>query len=129
MALFEKDFSNKQSKLVKNYLFFQEQIMNSTLSAEEIIDAIERLLIIDISIDKEDNPQLIFESINSTGMKNRGTLYISYCQRFFQNARAHSVFRSPFRRKLCLQKFPSIFFVIFPVLISHFSDSVIDSRE
>ena len=67
-ALFEKDFSNKQSKLVKNYLFFQEQIMNSTLSAEEIIDAIERLLIIDISIDKEDNPQLIFESINSTGV-------------------------------------------------------------
>jgi len=67
-ALFEKDFSNQQSKLVKNYLFFQDQIMASHLSASEIIEAISRLLIIDISIEKEDNPQLIFESINSTGV-------------------------------------------------------------
>jgi len=67
-ALFEKDFSNQQSKLVKNYLFFQELITTSGLSASEIIEAISRLLIIDISIEKEDNPQLIFESINSTGV-------------------------------------------------------------
>ena len=67
-ALFVNDFSNQQSKLVKNYLFFQDQIMGSSLSAFEIIEAISRLLIIDISIEKEDNPQLIFESINSTGV-------------------------------------------------------------
>lgn len=38
------------------------------MTADEIIEGIKRLWIIDISIDHSDNPQLIFESINSTGL-------------------------------------------------------------
>ncbi len=67
-ALVSGDTSSSQSKIVKNYLFFHDAILASSLSAEEIIEAVSRLLVIDISIDKEDNPQLIFESINSTGV-------------------------------------------------------------
>ncbi len=67
-ALFSGDVSNSQTKIVKNYLFFYNEILSSSLSAEEIIDALSRLLIIDIAIDRDDNPQLIFESINSTGV-------------------------------------------------------------
>lgn len=67
-GLFSGDTSNRQSHIVKNYLFFHDELLTSALSAEDIIEAISRLLVIDISIDKEDNPQLIFESINSTGV-------------------------------------------------------------
>lgn len=37
------------------------------LSFDEIIEAIEKLIIIDIRLEFGDNPQLIFESLNSCG--------------------------------------------------------------
>lgn len=37
-------------------------------SADEIFEAISRLEIINISLNHEDNPQLIFEGLNSTGL-------------------------------------------------------------
>lgn len=39
----------------------------SELTFAELIESIERLTIIDICLDSRDNPQLIFESLNSCG--------------------------------------------------------------
>ena len=58
-----------QSGVTSNYLFFYNIITSSgnKLSFEDLIEAIERLIIIDICLDSRDNPQLIFESLNSCG--------------------------------------------------------------
>lgn len=51
----------------RNYDFFYQQICMSSLSVDDWIDCIEKLEIIDIKLDSEDDAQLIFESLNSTG--------------------------------------------------------------
>ena len=57
----------KESGITNNYLYFYERIINANLSFEEIFDALERLMVIDLRLHADDNPQLIFESLNSTG--------------------------------------------------------------
>lgn len=57
----------KDSGITRNYLFFYEQIVRSGLNFEEIFNALEKLIIIDLRLESNDNPQLIFESLNSTG--------------------------------------------------------------
>ena len=72
-ALFSNDPEQfvpaEKSGVTKNYLFFYNLIVGQVtpLVFEELIDAIERLIIIDICLDSNDNPQLIFESLNSCG--------------------------------------------------------------
>ena len=58
-----------KSGVTNNYLFFYNLITGQghTLIFEDLIEAIERLIIIDICLDSKDNPQLIFESLNSCG--------------------------------------------------------------
>ena len=56
------------STLTTNYEYFRERVMNSPLSIDELFVAIKRLEIIDISLNADDDPQLIFESLNSTGL-------------------------------------------------------------
>lgn len=56
-----------QSSITQNYFLFCQLIKSSGLSFEELISAIEKLIIIDIRLDSGDNPQLIFESLNSCG--------------------------------------------------------------
>lgn len=61
-----KDFS---PRIVENYKFFEENIKKSNLEPEEILNGIHKLFIVDVSLDRNyDNPQLIFESLNSTGL-------------------------------------------------------------
>ncbi len=66
-------FSNNPDEFVKNtgmtsnYLLFYQMIKASDLSFTDMIGAIERLTVIDIRLDSKDNPQLIFESLNSCG--------------------------------------------------------------
>ena len=68
-ALFgdESDFI-LTSNITVNYQFFYDRILKEEIDLEKLYDAIERLEIIDIFLEKEDNPQLIFESLNSTGL-------------------------------------------------------------
>ena len=55
--------------MVDNYSLFEEQIRKTPLSLEQILAGIEKLVIVDISLERDhDNPQLIFESLNSTGL-------------------------------------------------------------
>ena len=57
-------------QIVGNYNFFLDKIRNSELSPEQIYRGICKLMIVSISLDRtSDDPQLIFESLNSTGLK------------------------------------------------------------
>lgn len=66
----EVDLPTDFSKRVQtNYEFFLNEIEKSSLSLKEIYEGISKLLVVDIALDREhDNPQLIFESLNSTGL-------------------------------------------------------------
>lgn len=55
------------SGVTANYRLFYQLIKVSELTFAELIESIERLTIIDICLDSRDNPQLIFESLNSCG--------------------------------------------------------------
>jgi len=59
---------NDSRRLKENYEYFLEKISNSDLN--EIYKGISKLIVIDVSLDRSrDNPQLIFESLNSTGLE------------------------------------------------------------
>lgn len=57
----------KNTGMTSNYLLFYQMIKASDMSFTDLIAAIEKLTIIDIRLDSKDNPQLIFESLNSCG--------------------------------------------------------------
>lgn len=74
---FDKLIFNKEeeyisdSKVTHNYHYFYKRIINDQeLSLDELYKAIDSLEIIDIVLEPEhgDDPQLIFESLNSTGL-------------------------------------------------------------
>ncbi|MEG0900338.1 MAG: DUF262 and DUF1524 domain-containing protein [Oscillospiraceae bacterium] len=54
-------------RLVENYKFFKSKISNENVV--DVYNGILRLFIVDVALEKDkDNPQLIFESMNSTGL-------------------------------------------------------------
>jgi uncharacterized protein with ParB-like and HNH nuclease domain/predicted transport protein len=56
-------------RVIENYRFFEEQIAKSGVALDDLYRGLGKLLIVDISLDRDrDNPQLIFESLNSTGL-------------------------------------------------------------
>ena len=66
----EEDYI-QDSKVTINYKYFYDRItQNQELTMDELFHAIESLIIINIELEVEhgDNPQLIFESLNSTGL-------------------------------------------------------------
>jgi uncharacterized protein with ParB-like and HNH nuclease domain len=61
--------TNTESNLWKNYTSFIKLINQSQFSPQELFEAIGRLEIVYIQLEAgKENPQIIFESINSTGM-------------------------------------------------------------
>ncbi|MGI5831585.1 MAG: DUF262 domain-containing protein [Thermoguttaceae bacterium] len=58
----------RESNLTLNYYYFYDRILKNEITVDQIYDAVKSLEIIDISLNSEDNPQLIFESLNSTGL-------------------------------------------------------------
>lgn len=60
---------NLKSRVLDNYGFFAGQIAKLEISPSDLYDAIGKLQIVDIVLDRQyDDPQAIFESLNSTGM-------------------------------------------------------------
>lgn len=58
-----------KSRVLDNYGFFAGQIARLEISPSDLYDAIGKLQIVDIVLDRQyDDPQAIFESLNSTGM-------------------------------------------------------------
>lgn len=58
----------KESNVTRNYDFFYDKIANAGLTLDELFETIKKLEIINIRLDEDDDPQLIFESLNSTGL-------------------------------------------------------------
>lgn len=66
----EEDSFDEESKVTRNYRHFYDLLTRApqVLSFDQLLDAIERLQIISIELDSDDDAQLIFESLNSTGL-------------------------------------------------------------
>lgn len=67
------DDMDRNSNIYKNYIFFKtmiEETLNNGYELGDILDGIKKLEIVEIILDKSqgDEPQKIFESINSTGL-------------------------------------------------------------
>ena len=58
----------RESNLTMNYNYFYDRIQKQEITIDQLFDAICNLEIINITLNNEDNPQLIFESLNSTGL-------------------------------------------------------------
>ncbi|GAA7951737.1 DUF262 and DUF1524 domain-containing protein [Helicobacter pylori] len=73
LSLIDKDRrkpSELSSKIVENFKLFEEWIRKNTNKLETIFKGLEKLMIVEIALEKEkDDPQLIFESMNSKGME------------------------------------------------------------
>ncbi|WP_231174773.1 DUF262 and DUF1524 domain-containing protein [Helicobacter pylori] len=62
--------SEPSSKIVENFKLFEEWISKNTDKLGTIFKGLEKLMIVEIALEKEkDDPQLIFESMNSKGME------------------------------------------------------------
>lgn len=68
MLFDEPKYHVKSSNITSNYDFFYERLQQLDVTADQLFEAITRLEIINISLGADDNPQLIFESLNSTGL-------------------------------------------------------------
>jgi len=66
----EKSLPEEFSQRVyENYNFFIDSIKKSEIDLNKLFQGIAKLIVVDISLDRDhDNPQLIFESLNSTGL-------------------------------------------------------------
>lgn len=59
--------NDSSTRLYENYQFFYEKICKENI--KDVYNGILRLFIVDVALEKDkDNPQLIFESMNSTGL-------------------------------------------------------------
>ncbi|GAA7560529.1 DUF262 and DUF1524 domain-containing protein [Helicobacter pylori] len=62
--------SEPSLKIVENFKLFEEWIRKNTDKLETIFKGLEKLMIVEIALEKgKDDPQLIFESMNSKGME------------------------------------------------------------
>ncbi|MCK0501817.1 DUF262 and DUF1524 domain-containing protein [Helicobacter pylori] len=61
--------SEPSSKIMENFKLFEEWIRKNTNQLETIFKGLEKLMIVEIALEKGDDPQLIFESMNSKGME------------------------------------------------------------
>jgi esterase/lipase superfamily enzyme len=70
--IFNNDSLNfiEGSKMTRNYRHFYDLLTHvpNVLTFDELLDCIERLQIIAIELESQDDAQLIFESLNSTGL-------------------------------------------------------------
>lgn len=66
----DEDYFDEDSKVTRNYRHFYDLLTRKpqALSFDQLLDTIERLQIISIELDSDDDAQLIFESLNSTGL-------------------------------------------------------------
>ncbi|GAB0054884.1 DUF262 and DUF1524 domain-containing protein [Helicobacter pylori] len=73
LSLIDKDRrkpSESSSKIEENFKLFEEWVSKNTDKLETIFKGLEKLMIVKIALEKgKDDPQLIFESMNSKGME------------------------------------------------------------
>lgn len=66
----DKELSTAPSqRIIENYQYFLDEIRKVNISLSTLFHGLTKLIVVDISLDRDhDNPQLIFESLNSTGL-------------------------------------------------------------
>lgn len=72
-ALYNLIFEDREdyienSNLTINFKYFYDRLKKDSAIIDEIYFAIQRLQVISITLDRDDDAQLIFESLNSTGL-------------------------------------------------------------
>ncbi|MFD1811781.1 DUF262 domain-containing protein [Rhodococcus gannanensis] len=67
--LLRGDTPIEASTITANYRYFRERIGGGELDGDQIWDAIFRLQVMALDLEQQDDPQRIFESINSTGLE------------------------------------------------------------
>ncbi|MDU9717404.1 GmrSD restriction endonuclease domain-containing protein [Helicobacter pylori] len=71
LSLIDKDRrkpSEPSLKIMENFKLFEKWIRKNTDKLETIFKGLEKLMVVEISLERsKENPQLIFESMNSTG--------------------------------------------------------------
>ena len=69
-ALLDKTEKNQYgSRILENYKYFYDIYTKDSISVDDFFNALKKLEIICITLDEYDNAQLIFESLNSTGLE------------------------------------------------------------
>jgi uncharacterized protein with ParB-like and HNH nuclease domain len=64
------DEDNSKNNIISNYRYFYKQIKSQKIDIKELYDGLAKLDIVEIALERDiDDPQLIFESLNSTGEK------------------------------------------------------------
>lgn len=101
-------------RVLENYNFFLENIKNSKLDLNKLYQGILKLIIVDISLDRDnDNPQLIFESLNSTGLDlSQADLirnFVLMKQEPIEQAKLYREYWYPMERSFGNQNDPTIF--------------------
>ena len=85
----------KNSRILDAYNYFSNQITSSDLTQEQIESAIAKLQIVNIILDASDNPQSIFESLNSTGMDlSQSDLIRNYILMGLSNAEQSDLYKN-----------------------------------
>lgn len=64
----EKDEYITSSNITRNFLYFYDRIHTCGLKLEDLLEAVRKLEVINIRLGADDDAQLIFESLNSTGL-------------------------------------------------------------
>ena len=67
--LLRGDTPIEASTITANYRYFRERIAGGELDGDQIWKAIFRLQVMALDLEQQDDPQRIFESINSTGLE------------------------------------------------------------
>ncbi len=68
IALFDRKELIDNTNITINFNFFYNYICDNNISVDELFESIEKLDVIWIELGPEDKAQLIFESLNSTGL-------------------------------------------------------------
>ena len=92
----DKPSSDDSKSIIENYNFFLDKIRKSEIDLGKLFNALQRLLMVEISLTEgRDNPQLIFESLNSTGLKLTQTdLVRNYILMGLDEARQNQIYNN-----------------------------------
>ncbi len=86
-------------RVQENFEFFQEKLKDKSI-LETVCKGLSKLIVVDISLQRDhDNPQLIFESMNSTGKKlSQADLIRNYILMGLENERQTTLYNDHWRK-------------------------------
>lgn len=90
----DRDSFIESSNVTLNYHFLYDKVKEMEWSIDKLFEAAKKLEIINIYVEKEDDPQLIFESLNSTGLKlTKADMIRNYVLMGLESSKQESYYR------------------------------------